>query len=79
MEIAARLALELEDRRAEPVHLAMVHAGLGNADEAIGWLEKAYEARNSHMLYIRQDAKFDPLRGDGRFVELMRRMGWQAP
>jgi TolB-like protein/tetratricopeptide (TPR) repeat protein len=78
-EIAERLTLAAEEGQAEPVHLAIVHAGLGNVNEAIGWLEKAYEARNSHMLYIRQDAKFDPLRDDERFVDLMRRMGWPTP
>ncbi len=78
-EIAERLAQAVEDGNAEPVHLAMVHVGLGNVDEAIDWLEKAYEARNSHMLYIRQDAKFDLLRDDERFMSLLRRMGWPTP
>jgi len=41
---------------AEPFHVAMVHIGLGNNEQAIDWLEKAFEARSSHMLYIREDA-----------------------
>ena len=54
----------------------MVHIGLGNNDEAIDWLEKGYEARNSHMLYLKHGAQFDALRDDPRFVRLIERMGW---
>lgn len=61
---------------AEPIHVAVVHMGLGNYDQAIDWLEKAFEARNSHMLYIKQGAQFDPLRSDPRFNSLLERMGW---
>lgn len=69
--------IELEaEARAEPVQVAMVHIGLGNYDQAIDWLEKAFEARNSHMLYIKQGAQFDPLRSDPRFKSLLERMGW---
>jgi len=51
---------------AEPFHVAMVHIGLGNNEQAIDWLEKAFEARSSHMLYI----------NDPRFISLIDRMGW---
>ncbi len=61
---------------AEPMHVAVVHIGLGNYEQAIDWLEKAFAARNSHMLYLKQGAQFDPLRDDPRFVSLIRRMGW---
>ena len=62
---------------AEPYHVAIVHVGIGNDEQAIDWLEKAFAARNSHMLYIKQGAQFDPLRGKPRFETLIRRMGWQ--
>jgi hypothetical protein len=69
--------IELEaESRAEPFHVAMVHIGLGHHDQAIDWLEKAFAERNSHMLYIKQGAQFDPLRGDPRFKSLLERMGW---
>jgi TolB-like protein/Flp pilus assembly protein TadD len=71
-ELVARHANGL----AEAIHVALVHIGLGNNEQAIDWLEKAYEARNSHMLYLRQAAQFGPLRDDPRFVSLLQRMGW---
>ena len=62
--------------QAEPIHVAMVYIGLGDSDQAIDWLEKAFDARNSHMLYLKQGAQFDSLREDPRFINLVERMGW---
>ncbi len=59
------------------IQIALVQIGLGDHDEAINWLEKAFDARQSHLLYIKQDAKFDPLRGDPRFEDLIRKIGWE--
>jgi tetratricopeptide (TPR) repeat protein len=59
-----------------PYNLAIVHLGLGQYEQAIDWLEKAYEARNSHLVYINQDPKFDPLRDKERFMELLERIVW---
>jgi TolB-like protein/Flp pilus assembly protein TadD len=77
---ATALLTELELRevegRAEPIHLAMVHLGLGSRDRAMEELERAYESRNSHMLYLKHGPQFDPLRGDERFEALLTRMGW---
>jgi len=62
--------------QAEQIHVAMVYIGLGDSEQAIDWLEKAFEARNSHMLYLKQGAQFDSLREDPRFINLVERMGW---
>jgi len=61
---------------AEPYHVAMVYIGLGNNELAIDWLEKAFVARNSQMLYIKQGAQFDSLREIPRFNKLIAKMGW---
>lgn len=61
---------------AEPIDIAMVHIGLGNNEQALDWLDKAFAARNSHMLYIKQGPQFDPLRDNPRFSNLIRQMGW---
>ena len=55
-----------------------MHIGLCNNEQAIDWLEKAFAACSSHMLYIKQGAQFGPLRDDPRFISLIQRMGWQA-
>jgi TolB-like protein/Flp pilus assembly protein TadD len=58
-----------------PYNLAVVHLGLGNHEQAIDWLEKAFEARNVPLVYIKKGPKFDPLRDDLRFIKLLERMG----
>jgi len=59
-----------------PYNLAIVHLGLGHYEQAIDWLEKAYEARNSHLVYINRGPKFDPLRNNERFIGLLDRIAW---
>ena len=48
---------------------------LGKNDEAIQWLEKAYEERDFRMIMISVSFEFDPLRSDPRFRDLVRRVG----
>jgi eukaryotic-like serine/threonine-protein kinase len=54
-------------------HFARVYARLGDKEQALGWLDKAYEERNRLVLEARIDPVYDDLRGDPRFVELLRR------
>ncbi len=55
--------------------LACLHVGLGEEEAAFALLERAYELR-SHMLpKIALDSRFDPLRSDPRFPDLLRRIG----
>jgi len=54
--------------------LALVYTGLGEPDEAIAWLERAYEERSSWLVWIKVEPRFDRLRSDPRFVSLLGRM-----
>jgi TolB-like protein/DNA-binding winged helix-turn-helix (wHTH) protein/Tfp pilus assembly protein PilF len=53
---------------------AFVYVALGEKEKAFLWLEKAYEERWMEMLLLKTDARFDPLRSDPRFQDLLRRM-----
>jgi len=57
-----------------PFYFAVAHTGLGERDEAIAWLEKAYQERIWLMCVVKTDPVFDPLRKHGRFQALLRRM-----
>ena len=63
-----------EQRYVLPYGFAVIHVGLGEYDEALEWLEKAYEERNSWMPFIQVEPRLDPLRSDPRFQDLLRRM-----
>ena len=75
----ARIILEeLRDRATRefvsPYHFAYIHAGLGEADLAIDWLESAYEKRSGYIFGIKGSFLFRNLRGLPRFESLLRSM-----
>jgi len=53
--------------------IAMIYASMGDNDQAMHWLERAYEERFNPSILLRSG--FDPLRSDPRFEDLMRRIG----
>ncbi len=57
---------------------ALLYLGLGQNDEVFKWLEKAYAERCPNLVYLKEDPKFDRLRADPRFAELLRRIGFPA-
>jgi len=58
--------------------MAETYAALGQKDEAFHWLEKAFQSRNSNLLYIKVNPRLDNLRSDSRFAELLHRMKLEA-
>jgi TolB-like protein/DNA-binding winged helix-turn-helix (wHTH) protein/Flp pilus assembly protein TadD len=53
--------------------IATIYASLGDMNQAMNWLEKAYNERFNPGVLIRPG--FDPLRSDPRFEDLLRRVG----
>jgi CO dehydrogenase nickel-insertion accessory protein CooC1 len=53
----------------------MIYAGLGDKEKAFEWLDRAYEDRADYMVYLNVDPRFDPLREDERFQQLLQRIG----
>jgi TolB-like protein/DNA-binding winged helix-turn-helix (wHTH) protein/Flp pilus assembly protein TadD len=53
--------------------IALMYVGLGEKNEAMKWLEKAYEEHFNPSILVRP--AFDPLRSDPRFQNLVRRIG----
>ena len=54
---------------------ALLHAGLGQRDSALRYLERAYEERSTVLAYLLIDPRLAPLRDDPRFLALARRLG----
>jgi TolB-like protein/Tfp pilus assembly protein PilF len=55
--------------------LAALHGALGESNEAFVWLEKAYRERDPQLTYLKAGRRFEPLREDPRFGQLVRRVG----
>jgi serine/threonine-protein kinase len=56
--------------------IAEVETALGHHDEAIKWLNRAYDQRSAALFLVNGELKFDPLRDDPRFKDLLRRMNF---
>jgi len=59
-----------------PWQIGTLYTRAGKNDEALEWLEKAYEAHDPNMPYISVDPIFDGLRDNPRFQDLLRRMNF---
>ena len=57
-----------------PSAFAMGHVGLGDWDAALGWLDKAIDARDPIVMPIKTFPFLDPIRGDARFRALLKKM-----
>jgi TolB-like protein/DNA-binding winged helix-turn-helix (wHTH) protein/Tfp pilus assembly protein PilF len=53
--------------------IALMYVGLGDKDQAMKWLEKAYDEHFNPSILLR--SAFDPLRSDPRFQDLVHRIG----
>jgi TolB-like protein/Tfp pilus assembly protein PilF len=76
---AVRLLDELKQRKKKgyiPAG-AFVNAylGLGDNEQAFYWLEQAYKEQSNILQFLKTHPYFDPIRGDPRFAELVRRVG----
>ena len=60
-----------------PFDIAIIFAGLNDVEQALLWLEKAYDERSVLMPFLKADPYFDAVRFDSRFDDLLRRIGFE--
>ena len=70
-----RKALEESKKEGDAVEVASLYSLLGERDQAMLWLEKAYRQRSPMIEFLKEGSEFDILRSDPRFRELLRRVG----
>lgn len=67
---------QLSTQRHVPANsMAVVYSALGENDQAFDWLEKAYRERDVRLTFLKTDPKWDLLRTDARFAEILKRVG----
>jgi serine/threonine protein kinase/Flp pilus assembly protein TadD len=77
---AARIAQDLATRylrgeHGEPIAVAAVYAALGDNDGAFEWLDRARQRRDPWLGEFTVEVRFDNLRKDPRFADLLRDIG----
>ena len=79
---AQKILTELKERSKQryvpPYDMALIYAGLGEKEQALAWLEKAYEDRSCSLITIGAWKQFDSLRSETRFRDLVRRIGFPS-
>lgn len=60
-----------------PYAMALISAGLEQRESAFVWLERAYDARDMHLIFLPVDPKWDSYRADPRFEALIVRCGFR--
>jgi adenylate cyclase len=78
----ARKILEEFQERARrehvpPLALAMAHMAVGDRDGTFVWLDKMYEEHHPWLIFMNEHARYDRLRGDPRFQQLLRKIGFK--
>jgi DNA-binding winged helix-turn-helix (wHTH) protein/TolB-like protein/lipoprotein NlpI len=74
----ANLGKQADTRFVTAYGVALVHAGLGEKDLAFTWLEKALAERSHWLVWLRLDPRWDVIRADARFEQLLGRVGLPA-
>jgi tetratricopeptide (TPR) repeat protein len=72
-QIINRMKAQQQKSFGSPFGIAAIYCGLGEKEEALAWLEKAYQERDPQFAAMGIEPPLDPLRSDPHFHELMRR------
>jgi tetratricopeptide (TPR) repeat protein len=75
---ARSLLAQLMERRAREfvpaIAMVYIYLGLGEHDEALKWLEEAYQEHDVSLVWLKEFWIYDPLRSDPRFQSILERM-----
>ena len=64
-------------RHVPPSNFALIYNALGLRETALEYLEKALAEKDARMVFLKVEPKWNNLRGEPRFIELMRRMNFE--
>jgi DNA-binding winged helix-turn-helix (wHTH) protein/tetratricopeptide (TPR) repeat protein len=59
-----------------PYAFALIHAGLGEDELALDYLDRAFESHDVHMVFLAVDPKWDRFRDNPRFVRTLKSCGF---
>ena len=77
-EVLNTLEAVSRERYVPPYATALVYGGLGQHDQALDWLDRAYDAHDVHLVLTLVDPKWDDFRSDDRFLALIKRCAFTA-
>jgi tetratricopeptide (TPR) repeat protein len=74
------LAMDLRQSggNVDPLRMAATWASIGDANQALDWLERAYAERTPGLIYLRTDPAFASLRSNARYAAVVTGMKFPA-
>ena len=75
MAVIEELRRESARRFVSPLWPAIIYIGLGDRERSLDGLERAYDASEPWLAFLKMDKIYDPLRSDPRFIQLLRKVG----
>lgn len=78
-EVLRTLVAIARERYVPPYAMALVHAGLEEADDSFQWLGRSFDVHDVHLIFLPVDPKWDPFRADPRFPALLKDCGLPVP
>ena len=65
------------ERYVPPYSIALICNALGEREKTLDYLEKAFAEKDVRMVWLKVEPKWNNLRNEPRFIELMRRMNFE--
>ena len=70
------MRLRLSNQRyVPPYNIALIYNGLDERDKTLTWLESGLKERDPKLVFLKVEPKWNNLRTDPRFQDLLRRVG----
>jgi serine/threonine-protein kinase len=70
--------LKRKGRYASSYAIAVVYAGLGDTERVFEHLDAAFRERSHWLVWLKRDPRWNEVRGDQRFIQLVKKVGLPA-
>jgi serine/threonine-protein kinase len=67
--------LQRQGRYASSFAIAVIYAGLGDRERVFSYLDAAYRERSHWLVWLKRDPRWNDVRSDARFQDLVRKIG----
>jgi serine/threonine protein kinase/Tfp pilus assembly protein PilF len=74
LDILRKVMADPKYKELSETQIAKVYIALGDNDQAFKWLNKAFENRDSALVYLAIDSIYDSIHNDPRYQELLKKM-----
>ena len=78
-QVLADILRAAKQKYVSPHSLAMIYATLGDNDQAFAWLAKDLQEHDDNLVFLRVEERFQSLRSDPRFADLVKQVGIPQP